>query len=77
MHGPLNLEVFPSLTRCVMSLFLRRMLATTVVALGMVPGVAGRLAAQSGVITGKVTDATTARARRAWGTLRGDEACDV
>ena len=56
MHGPLNLEVFPSLTRCVMSLFLRRMLATTVVALGMVPGVAGRLAAQSGVITGKVTD---------------------
>lgn len=44
-----------------MSLFLRRMLATTVVALGMVPGVAGRLAAQSGVITGKVTDATTGR----------------
>ncbi|HEY0928466.1 MAG TPA: TonB-dependent receptor [Gemmatimonas sp.] len=44
-----------------MSLLLRRVLAFTVLALGVLPAAAGRLAAQSGTITGKVTDAVTGR----------------
>ncbi len=44
-----------------MSLFLRRVLAFTVLALGLLPAASHRLAAQSGSISGKVTDAATGR----------------
>lgn len=44
-----------------MSLFLRRVLAFTVLALGVLPVASSRLAAQSGSISGKVTDAATGR----------------
>ena len=45
-----------------MSLFrVRRLMSATLFALGVLPVMAARLAAQSGIITGKVTDAATRR----------------
>ncbi|AMW05065.1 TonB-dependent receptor [Gemmatimonas phototrophica] len=44
-----------------MSLFFRRVIASAVLALGIVPVAAAQLDAQSGSITGKVTDASTGR----------------
>lgn len=44
-----------------MSLSFRRLLASTVLALGLPTAAAARLAAQAGVITGKVTDAASGR----------------
>jgi iron complex outermembrane receptor protein len=44
-----------------MSLFFRRVIASVVLALGIVPVAAAQLDAQSGSITGKVTDASTGR----------------
>lgn len=44
-----------------MSLFFRRVFASTLLALGLLPGVASRASAQTGTITGKVTDAASGR----------------
>jgi outer membrane receptor for ferrienterochelin and colicins len=44
-----------------MSLFFRRLLASAVFAVGLLPAAGARLGAQSGTITGKVTDASTGR----------------
>lgn len=44
-----------------MSLFFRRLLASAVLAVGLLPAAGTRLGAQSGTITGKVTDASTGR----------------
>src|SRR6476661_3096651 len=51
-----------SSSRCAMSLFrFRRFLSTSMLALGILPLVGARLAAQSGSITGKVTEAASGR----------------